>query len=126
MRDRAFTTGWKRAAVVAAAAYALVIQALLLSFGGAVQAAAASGPQILICAPGSEVGPDHAPLKTHDGLCCLVGCHGSGAAGPAPGPALAERLAPVAAVIARPGEAPDLRPSSSVLPVGSRAPPYVG
>jgi hypothetical protein len=45
MKHRGFTTGWKRAAVAAALAYALVLQGLLLSLGGALHAAQASGPR---------------------------------------------------------------------------------
>lgn len=118
--------GWTRAATVAAVAYALVLQVLLLSFGGALQAAAAHGPQAFICAPGSDAGTDHAPAKAHDSLCCTLSCHGAGAAGPAPEAASLERLAPPATAIEVFGRAPALRLASNVLPVGSRAPPRLG
>lgn len=126
MGNRAFIPGWKRAAITAAVAYALVLQALLLSFGGAMQAAAAPGPQAFICAPGSESGPGHAPAKAHDGLCCTLSCHGAGSAGPAPALVSFERLAPVAAILETSAEAPVLRLASNVLPLGSRAPPRLG
>jgi hypothetical protein len=125
MKRRGFTTGWKRAAATAVVAYALVLQALLLSFGGALHAAEASGPQAVICAEG-VAGPDHAPAKAHDGLCCTLSCHGAGPAGPLPGFTLLERLAPVAGGMEPSSGPPVLAASSDVLPLGSRAPPRLG
>jgi hypothetical protein len=125
MTHRGFITGWKRAAVAAALAYALVLQGLLLSLGGALHAAEASGPQAVICAEGAAGGPDRAPAKAHDALCCILGCHGS-TAGPLPVFTALKRPAPAALDIEAAGEPAVLRVASKVLPLGSRAPPRLG
>jgi hypothetical protein len=127
MTHRGFITGWKRAAVAAAVTYALVLQGLLLSLGGALHAAEASGPQAVICAEGAAGGQDRgAPAKAHDALCCILGCHGSTAAGPLPGFTALKRPAPAALDIKAAGEPAVLRVASKVLPLGSRAPPRLG
>ena len=127
MKRRGFTTGWKRAAVTAVVAYALVLQGLLLSLGGALHAAEASGPQTIICADGAATGQDRgAPAKAHDVLCCTLSCHSSTAAGPVPVFAVLERRSPAALEIKAAGEPAVLRVASKVLPLGSRAPPRLG
>jgi len=126
MRTRASITGWKRAAVTAVVAYALVLQALLLSFGGALHAAAAQAPQAIVCAQGGESGSDRQPGDPHDALCCVLNCHGSAPAGPAPASAAFERLPPVAAAVELSSGTPFLKPTSHVLPLGPRAPPHSG
>ncbi len=125
MKHWASLTGWKRAALTAAIAYALVMQAMLLSLGGALHAAAAE-PQAFICAQDGQTQPDHAPAASHDGLCCILSCHGSGAAGPLPVAAAPVRLAPVGLVTSLPVSSSVSHLSTSVLPVGSRAPPRLG
>jgi hypothetical protein len=128
MTGKALMTGWKRTAVAVMLAYVLALQGLLLSMGGAVQAASSHSPQGVLCVTDPGAAPDHqAPAKAHDGLCCILGCHGSGHGGGLP-PASAsiDRPSPlVVAAVAVP-EAPALRVSSTVLPVGSRAPPRLG
>jgi hypothetical protein len=127
MRRRGFTTGWKRVAVTAAVAYALVLQGLLLSLGGALHAAEALGPQPIICAEGTATGQDRgAPAKAHDALCCTLSCHGSAAAGPLPALAVLKRRPPAILEIEAAGGSADLRVASKVLPLGSRAPPRLG
>jgi hypothetical protein len=127
MKCRGFATGWKRAAVTAAVVYALVLQGLLLSLGGALHAVeAAAGPQTIICAEGSATGQDRAPAKAHDGLCCILGCHGGAAAGPLPVFAALKQRVPAPADIRPSGHFPALRIASHVLPLGSRAPPRLG
>ena len=127
MRFRGFTTGWKRAATAAVVAYALVLQGLLLSLGGALHAAEASGPQTIICADGIASGQDGgAPAKAHDALCCTLSCHGSTAAGPLPVFAALKRPTQAALAIKAAGESAVLRVDSKVLPLGSRAPPRLG
>ncbi|HZB63487.1 MAG TPA: hypothetical protein VE423_12550 [Microvirga sp.] len=126
MRFRGFTTGWKRAAIAAALAYVLVLQGLLLSLGGALHAAEASGPQTIICVEGTATGQDRAPLKAHDALCCTLSCHGSTAAGPLPAFSVLKRRAPAVLEIEAAGEPAVLRVASHVLPLGSRAPPRLG
>ena len=126
MRFGDFTTGWKRAAIAAALAYVLVLQGLLLSLGGALHAAEAFVPQTIICAEGTATGPDRAPVKAHDALCCTLSCHGSTAAGPLPVFAALKRPAPAALGIEAAGEPAALRVASKVLPLGSRAPPRMG
>jgi len=116
---------WKHAAIAAAAAYALVLQALLLSFGGAVHVSAA--PQGIVCAQnGAASSPDQAPGKAHDGLCCILGCHGPGAGGQAPVVNPPSRPQALLAAVPSLGADPFLRLSSNVLPLGSRAPPRLG
>ena len=131
MKHRGFTKGtgcwsWKRAAVAAVVAYALALQGLLLSLGGALHAAEASGPQAVICAEGAAGDRDRGGLpKAHDALCCILGCHGS-TAGPLPVFTALKRPAPAALGIEAAGQPAVLRVASKVLPLGSRAPPRMG
>ncbi|MFC4172773.1 hypothetical protein ACFOYU_11975 [Microvirga sp. GCM10011540] len=121
-------TGGKRAVLAVALAYVLVLQGLLLSMAGAVQAGSGHLPQAILCLTDADRAPDDpAPAKAHDGLCCLLGCHGAGSAGgPLPAAAM---VAPVprraVAADARPAT-PVLPVASTILPVGSRAPPRLG
>lgn len=126
MTHWASITGWKRAALAATIAYALVLQAMLLSLGGALHVARAGEPQAILCAQDGRTSSDHAPAGSHDGLCCILGCHGAGPAGPAPVSVSLLRLAPVSLETRLPVTVPTLRLSSNVLPVGSRAPPRLG
>jgi len=126
MTRRASRTSWTHAAIVAAMAYAFVLQALLLSLGGAIHAAAAAEPQGIICLQGGSDAPDHSPSKAHQDLCCTLSCHGSGPAGPAPLAAVLERVARSGLTGDRPADRPHLRLTSTVLPLGSRAPPRLG
>src|SRR4051812_45604103 len=116
-------TAWTRAAIVSVMAYAFVLQALLLSVGGAFHAAAAADPQGIICLQEGASAPDHGPKKAHENLCCTLRCHGSGAAGPAPIAAVPDGIAPTAGSGDRIVDPPHLRLPSDVLPLGSRAPP---
>ena len=95
MTRRAPRTGWTRAAIAAAMAYAFVLQLVLLSVSGAFHAAAAAEAQGIICVQDGSSAPDHGPKKAHENLCCTVSCHGAGATGPAPVAAILERIAPV-------------------------------
>lgn len=126
MTRMASRTGWTRAALVAAMAYAFVLQMLLLPIGDALHAATIASAQGIICVQDGSSAPDHSPAKAHDGLCCLAGCHGSGPAGPVPGSHVVERLAPVALVAGTFGNSSVLNLTSNVLPLGSRAPPRLG
>jgi hypothetical protein len=128
MAGRASMTGWKRAVLTAVLAYALVLQALAFSFGGALHAAAAGLPQAVLCAPGTaDSAPDPASDKGHDVLCCTLACHGQASpTGPVPAAAALDRPFHISAADPEPYEAPFLRLSSSILPVGSRAPPHIG
>jgi hypothetical protein len=126
MTGRTSGTGWTRAAIVAAMAYAFVLQILLLSASGAFHAAQAAQPQGIICVQNGSSAPDHAPSKAHDGLCCTLSCHGSAPVGPVPAAGVFERLASTTVVATAPDRTWILRLSSNVLPVGSRAPPRLG
>ncbi|MBQ0822524.1 hypothetical protein KBI52_20270 [Microvirga sp. HBU67558] len=126
MTRRGPKSAWTRAAIVAAMAYAFVLQALLLSVGGAFHAAAAAEAQGIICLQDGSSAPDHGPKKAHETLCCTLSCHGSTAAGPAPAAAIIEPIAPVAATVDPSAGASHLRLTSDVLPLGSRAPPHRG
>lgn len=126
MTRRGSRTGWTRAAIAAVMAYAFVLQALLLSVSGAFHAAAAAQPQGIICLQDGSSAPDQEPKKAHENLCCTLSCHGSGAAGPAPVAVVLGRIAPIAATGDGIAETPDLRLTSNVLPLGSRAPPRHG
>jgi hypothetical protein len=127
MMSRSFMKGWKRAAVSAALAYALALQAVLFATSGALHAAPANLSQGVICLS-DPAASDHAPGKAHQVLCCILGCHGSGApGGPLPVAASLDHLDAAAAVAASPSRhTPFLRLASNVLPVGSRAPPRLG
>ncbi|EIM29172.1 hypothetical protein [Microvirga lotononidis] len=126
MTRRAPRTPWTRAAIVAVMAYAFVLQALLLSVSGAFHTAVAAETQEIICLQDGSSAPDHGPTKAHQNLCCTLSCHGPGMTGPVPDTALPGRIAPVAAADEMPAEAPHLRLTSNVLPLGSRAPPRRG
>ncbi|MGF9763610.1 hypothetical protein AAII07_51655 [Microvirga sp. 0TCS3.31] len=126
MRRRILAQGWTRAAIAAVMAYAFVLQALLLSVSGAVHAASVAEPQAIICLQDGSSAPDHSPAKTHEILCCTLSCHGSGAAGPAPVAVILGRTAPPAVASVRSADPPQLRLTSNVLPLGSRAPPRIG
>lgn len=128
MTGKALMTGWKRAAVAVVLAYVLALQALLLSMGGAVQAAAGHSPQGVLCITDPAAAPDHrAPASAHDGLCCILSCHGFGPSGGVPPATVSIDDPPASPAAAVPvPEAPVLRLSSNVLPVGSRAPPRLG
>ena len=112
--------------MVAAMAYAFVLQALLLSVGGAFHAAAAAEPQGIICLQDGSSAPDHAPSKAHEDLCCTLSCHGSGPAGAVPAAVILKQVVPIAVMGDAPADAPHLRLTSNVLPLGSRAPPRLG
>jgi len=126
MMRKVTITGWKRAVLTALMAYALVLQTVLVSLGGAAHAAQAAGPKGVLCLPGGQNQPDRAPAQAHDGLCCTLSCHGAGPAGPAPEFIPAERLAPAALDRRMPADLSAARRFSNVLPVGSRAPPRLG
>lgn len=128
MTGKVFIAGWKRAVLTVALAYALVLQALLLSTSGAVQAGAVDLPQAVLCLSGPDHTPDHpVPDTGHHALCCILGCHGAGATGgPPPAGAALPRRPPAALAAVPIPEAPALRLASDVLPVGSRAPPRLG
>lgn len=119
---------WKRAALTAVLAYALVLQALAFSFAGALHAAAAGLPETVLCTPGTASVPDEpGPDKPHDLLCCTLACHGSAAPlGPAPAAATPGLPSLVRSADLFPYAPPFLRLSSDILPLGSRAPPRVG
>lgn len=124
MTIRAFRGGWARAGI-AAAAYAFVLQVLLLSLGGALHAGAVSLPQAIFCVPDAGPAPASRPAGAHDGLCCVAGCHGPSPARP-PLLVSVEGLAPPSAAMAFSGWPSLPRVASNVLPVGSRAPPRLG
>jgi hypothetical protein len=126
MRRRASRKSWTQAAIVAVMAYAFALQALLLSVGGAFHAAAAAEPQGITCLQDGSSAPGHAPSKTHQNFCCTLSCHGSGPAGPAAFAAAPERIASPSLTGDAPADAPHLRLTSNVLPLGSRAPPRLG
>jgi hypothetical protein len=120
-------TGWKHAALAAAVAYALVVQALFLSFSGGVHAGMLRDGSGVLCVQDSRSAPDHQPSDAHGGLCCVMGCHGSASAGPVPVQGAFERLAPLVLAVAPPaGARPSPASFSNVLPLGSRAPPRLG
>jgi predicted CxxxxCH...CXXCH cytochrome family protein len=126
MTRKAPRTGWTRAAIVAVMAYAFVLQALLLSVGGAIHAASAAEAQGVICIQDGSSAPDHGPTKAHENLCCTLSCHGSGPAGPAPVAAVPAWIAPMTVSGGPIVEPASLRLTSDVLPLGSRAPPRLG
>lgn len=126
MTKRASITGWKRVALAATLAYALVLQTVLLSLAGASHAVAAVGREGVLCLQDGQTMPEHPPAAPHDGLCCLVGCHGSGSAGPAPVAASLIRFKPVQVEAVQPAVSSASLPSPKILPLGSRAPPRLG
>jgi hypothetical protein len=119
-------TGWKRVALAAVLAYALVLQTVLVSLAGASHAVAAAGPEGVLCLQDGQTSPEHSPASSHDGLCCLVGCYGSGPAGPAPVVASLIRFKPVRTEAVQPAASLASLPTPNILPLGSRAPPRLG
>jgi hypothetical protein len=126
MRRRISAKGWTRTAIAAVMAYAFVLQALLLSTSGAVHAAAATETAGIICLQDGSPAPDHSPAQAHENLCCSLSCHGSGPAGPVSVATIIDRVAPLAVASVRSADRPQLRLTSNVLPLGSRAPPSLG
>ncbi|MGO4572094.1 hypothetical protein [Microvirga sp. 2TAF3] len=127
MTSRAFLTRWQRAAITVAISYALILQAVLFSLGGALHAQAAGLPQEIICTQGAGADSSRAPAKPHAALCCILSC-GVSAPPAGPVPVLAHIAQPVSVQVANGFLAakPFLRLASAVLPVGSRAPPRLG
>ncbi|MBZ6075533.1 DUF2946 family protein [Microvirga puerhi] len=123
MTNRASLARWQRAVMTAAIAYALALQALLYSFGGALHAEASLFEGV-VCAQTSESSGAHGPAQAHDALCCILSCHVAAASGvPMPDAASLLRPASLSAVVAfLPDESRFVR-SFGFLPVGSRAPP---
>ncbi|MXQ13493.1 hypothetical protein [Microvirga makkahensis] len=119
-------TSFRRAVLTALTAYVLVLQTVFASFGGAAHAAQAAGPGGILCLQDGQTRPDPAPANGHDGLCCTLSCHGGGAAGPAPAFVPAVRLAPVTLDEHVQADPSAVHLFSTVLPVGSRAPPRLG
>jgi hypothetical protein len=119
-------SGWKRAALAALVAYALVLQTVLVSLSGAAHAAEAAGPQGILCLQDGQTRSDHDPAKAHEGLCCTLSCHHAGADGPLPEAVPLEQ--PIASVLMAPGPVVSSHSpvTSTILPVGSRAPPRLG
>ena len=118
----------RRTAIAVIAAYALVLQAMLLAFAAGLHPvpAHADGRDALaaMCAI-TDAGAPEQPLG-HDpnSLCCVLGCAAHGAATPtATLAALGERSweRPVRASAPRFADAP----RRAALPVGARAPPVV-
>lgn len=126
MTKRGHSIGWKRVALAALLAYALVLQTVLLSLAGATHAVAAAGPEGVLCLQDGQTAPKHSPAAAHDGLCCLVGCHGAGPAGPAPANVSLVRFGPVGIGAAQPLISSASVPPLPILPLGSRAPPRFG
>lgn len=126
MTRRVATAGWKRAAMTAVIAYALVLQTVLLAFGGALHAATLQGPEAIICVEGHEAAPEKAPAEAHHLLCCTLSGHGSAPVGPVPDSVALAHLTPVAFALVPTGATPVANDSPHVLPVGSRAPPHFG
>ncbi|HZH10932.1 MAG TPA: hypothetical protein VEZ24_11255 [Microvirga sp.] len=115
---------FRRAVLTALMAYALVLQTILVSLGGAAQAADMAGNQGILCLQDGETRPGHDPATAHEGLCCTLSCHNpSAAGGPVPEAASIAHPAPVTLAVREPAAAVIPRLFSSVLPVGSRAPP---
>jgi len=123
MTRKGTITAFQRAVLTALIAYALALQTVLVSLGGAAHAAQASAPQGVLCLQKGRTGPGHDPAKAHDGLCCALSCHHAGASGPVSEAASAERHAPATLAAQAPAATSVARPFSRVLPVGSRAPP---
>jgi hypothetical protein len=109
-------------------AYAILLQAFLLSLAGAAHAAPGADPQAVLCAYDGTSGPhDPSGQTAHTGLCCILGCQGFAAApGPAPSGAVQKPLRPASIRVEPSYERVVTRVSSTVLPLGSRAPPRLG
>ncbi|QFU14991.1 hypothetical protein [Microvirga thermotolerans] len=126
MTRRAFIGRWQRAGIVAALAYALALQALLLSFGGALHAEAGLAEGIVCTRAAGDSAP-HAPAQAHDALCCILSCQAAaGSAAPEPVPAGFAHPPARPTVLAFLPEAPSSVGTSGLPPVGSRAPPRLG
>ncbi|MBM6593967.1 hypothetical protein [Microvirga pudoricolor] len=125
MIRRGHRSVWQRAAVSAVVAYALLLQAFLLSMTGGAHAVPGIDPQGIICAYDGTAG-SHEPSgqAAHTGLCCILGCQGSSAPpGPAPADAVLALVQRPAVFVAPSYERGPPPLFSFVLPVGSRAPP---
>lgn len=127
MMHQGTVKGWKRAVLTALMAYAFVLQTVLVSFSGSAHAAEAASPQGILCLQDGQARPDHDPAKAHEGLCCILSCHHkAGAGGPVPNAVALERRHAAAPITSVPAVSSDPRITSTILPVGSRAPPRLG
>jgi hypothetical protein len=122
MMRRARLPGWLRGTVAVVAAYALALQALL-GAAGASLAPAGQAEAGWYCAPDGG-SPASGPQRSapHGKLCCTLPCHGVGAGCPASAQPAFIRHAAIAAIAAGRTARPKIA-SSSLLPLGARAPP---
>lgn len=118
----------RRTAIAVIAAYALVLQAMLLAFAAGLHPVPAHGgggaALAVMCNPTGSGVPDQPARHDAGSLCCIVGCAAHGAAAPAATLAgFGERSweRPLRASAPRSPNAP----RRAALPVGARAPPVV-
>jgi hypothetical protein len=118
---------WKRAALSAVIAYALVLQAVLVAFTGAAHAGKLREPLAVLCHQDGAQAPRDSGDAPHHGLCCILGASAAIAAGGSPvtGGSLQEPPVTATAVVFAPAWS-FLANAASFLPVGSRAPPRLG
>lgn len=118
--------GWRRAAITVVAAYGLVLQAWLSSFGAALHAPVVGAEPLCNPALGASPAPDRHGPEAPSNPCCVLACHSPGL-GPAPPGAPA--AVPRAFAPSRDGRLRDAFLEIAPInprPVGSRAPPLAG
>lgn len=124
MHHQAFSYLWRRAAVSAVIAYALVLQVFAASLADAAHAVSRGSSGTVFCLTDKADGSAGGPEKGHDSRCCILGCQNVTAA-PGPQPVLFGRDSqwPTLVLTDR-SYGPFFTPRAlAVLPVGSRAPP---
>lgn len=115
---------WSRGIVAVLCAYALILNAVLLSIGAGLSAAPSSFPQHVLCAPGGSPEPTAPASPEQSKTCCALGCLASTSGAP---PVAAAALPLHRSIIVARGftypPAPRVDTGRSVYPLGARAPP---
>ncbi|MGO4665561.1 hypothetical protein [Bosea sp. 2RAB26] len=115
---------WGRGIVAVLCAYALILNAVLMSIGAGLSAAPSPFPRHVLCAPGGSSEPTAPASPEQSKTCCALGClAGSSGAPPVAAAALPlRRSISVARDVTYP-PAPRIDSGRSVYPLGARAPP---
>ncbi len=115
---------WGRGIVAVLCAYALILNAVLLSIGAGLSAAPSPFPQHVLCAPGGSSEPTAPASPEQSKTCCALGCLASASGAPPVAAAVLalHRSIIIAADFASP-PAQRATIGRSLYPLGARAPP---
>lgn len=115
---------WGRGILAVLCAYALILNAVLLSIGAGLSAGPSPFPQHVLCAPGGSSEPTAPASPEQSKTCCALGCLASASGAPPVAAAalpLQRSISVARGVIAPP--AARVATGRSLYPLGARAPP---